>query len=125
MAVGDWLPIHVDAEAAASSRFGERIAHGPLTFSLALGLIVQTGAFGDAVVAWLGLGELRAAAPVRIGDTIRVVATVRDSERSSNPAYGKAWLHYSVTNQHGSEVMTFLSGFLLLTAEVAQDRGLA
>ena len=36
---GDWHPQHADAEWAASSPFGERIAHGMLVVSLAAGLV--------------------------------------------------------------------------------------
>jgi itaconyl-CoA hydratase len=113
MVAGDWVPLHTDAVAAAQSRFGQRIAHGPLTLSLALGLIVQTGAFGDAVIAWLGLDEVRAKAPVLFDDTIRILATVTDASRSSKPGVGKAHVRYSITNQRGEEVMSFMSGFLL------------
>jgi itaconyl-CoA hydratase len=113
MVAGDWVPLHTDAVAAAASRFGQRIAHGPLTLALALGLIVQTGAFGDAVIAWLGLDEVRAKAPVFFDDTIRIVATVMNAVPSSKPGVGKAHMRYSVTNQRGEDVMTFMSGFLL------------
>jgi hypothetical protein len=34
---GDFNPIHVDAEHAATTRFGERIAHGALVLAIALG----------------------------------------------------------------------------------------
>ena len=67
---GDWVPLHVDAEYAAATEFGERIAHGPLTLALALGLVTRTGIFGDCVVAWLGLDKVRLPLPVRFGDTI-------------------------------------------------------
>ena len=36
---GDWHPQHVDAEWAAQSRFGERIAHGMLVLSYSVGLM--------------------------------------------------------------------------------------
>ena len=117
MTCGDWYPIHTDAEFAEGTRFGRRIVHGPLTLALSLGLIVQTRVFGNAVVAWLGLDEVRATAPVFIGDTVTVTATVVGAERSSKPQYGKAHLGYSVRNQDDVEVMTFRSGFLLSTRE--------
>ena len=75
---GDWVPLHVDAEYAAASEFGERIAHGPLTLALALGLVTRTGIFGDCVLAWLGLDEVRLPLPVRFGDTIHADVVVRE-----------------------------------------------
>ena len=36
---GDWNPVHADAEHAAQSMFGERIAHGMLVLSYAVGLV--------------------------------------------------------------------------------------
>ena len=113
MVTGDCVPLHTDAVAAAASRFGRRVAHGPLTLSLALGLIVKTGAFGDAVIAWLGLDEVRAKAPVFFDDTIRITVTVVDAAPSSRPGAGKVHMRYSVANQHSEEVMSFMSGFLL------------
>lgn len=110
---GDWSSFHVDAEAAAGSVFGERVAHGPLTLALALGLVTQTGVFGDAIVAWLGLDEVRLPGPVRIGDTIQVVAEVVDTAPTSNPGRGRSVLAYRVRNQAGQVVMSFRSAFLL------------
>jgi acyl dehydratase len=110
---GDWVPLHVDAEFAASSLYGERIAHGPLTLALALGLATRTGIFGDAVVAWLGLDEVRLPAPVRFGDTIRAEVLVEESRPTSKPDRGLAVLGYTVFNQRDEPVMTFRSSFLL------------
>ena len=81
MVAGDWLPIHVDREFTAQTAFGEPIAHGPLTLSLALGLVTQSGIYGDSIIAWLGLDEVRLPAPVRIGDTIRVHGIVEETGR--------------------------------------------
>jgi acyl dehydratase len=110
---GDWVPLHVDADYAASTSFGERIAHGPLTLALALGLVTRTGVFGDAVVAWLGLDEVRLPLPVRFGDTIHARADVVESRPTSNPERGLAVLAYTVHNQRDDVVMTFRSSFLL------------
>jgi acyl dehydratase len=110
---GDWVPLHVDAQYAATTSFGERIAHGPLTLALALGLVTRTGIFGDAVVAWLGLDEVRLPMPVRFGDTIYVRADVVESRPTSNPDRGLAVLAYTVNNHRDDVVMTFRSSFLL------------
>jgi len=116
---GDWVPLHVDAEYAAASEFGERIAHGPLTLALALGLATRTGIFGTCVLAWLGLDEVRVPLPVRLGDTITAEVVVRNSRPTSKPGRGLVALDYDVRNQHGETVMTFTSTLILKMAEAA------
>ena len=72
---GDWHPQHVDAEWAADSRFGERIAHGMLVLSYSIGLM---GFDPDRVVALRGIDSLTFKRPIAIGETIRVEADVED-----------------------------------------------
>ena len=110
---GDWLPLHVDQDASSRSMFGSVIGHGPLSLALALGLVIQTGFFGDAVIAWLGLDDVRATAPVLPGDTIHVVARVVEQEPTRKPERGRVTLSYDVRNQRDETVMTFTSGFLM------------
>lgn len=104
---GDWYPLHSDAVFAARSSFGQRVAHGPLTFALAVGLMAQTGVYGDGIHGWLGSQSLRAAAAVLIGDTIRVNATVTESRPSKRPERGVVTLDYVVSNQRDEVVMKF------------------
>lgn len=109
---GDLVSLHLDETYAAKTQFGHRIAHGPLTLSLGLGLMTQTGYFSN-VVAWLGLDNVRAMAPVFIDDTIHVEATVSVARESSKPGVGIWSLDYSVFKQDGSKVMTFTSSFMI------------
>ena len=109
---GDIVQFHINSDYAASTPFGERIAHGPLTLSLSLGLLTQTGYFGN-VVAWLGLEAVRATQPVLIGDTITVRATVREARTTSKPQNGVWTIDYITLNQRGETVMTFTSSFLV------------
>ncbi len=73
---GDWHPQHADAEWAASSRFGERIAHGMLVLSYSIGLIAFDP---DRVVALRALEGVTFKRPVAIGETIRVEAEVAET----------------------------------------------
>jgi itaconyl-CoA hydratase len=120
---GDWLPIHVDHHTAAQTPFRSVIAHGPLTLSLALGLVIQSGFFGDSVIAWLGLDEVRLPKPVLPGDTIRARVTVVEQLPTSKPHRGRVTLAYDVTNQRDETVLTFRSGFLMHRRDDATDAG--
>ena len=72
---GDMNPVHVDAEHAAQSMFGERIAHGMLVGGL-ISAVLGTQLPGPNSI-YLGQ-DLNFVAPVRIGDTIKVVVIVTD-----------------------------------------------
>ncbi|MGE4304053.1 MaoC/PaaZ C-terminal domain-containing protein [Novosphingobium naphthalenivorans] len=108
---GDHYQLHTDAAFMANNRFGQRIAHGPLTFSLAVGLVGLSGFYGDAIVALIEITGLKATKPVFAGDTLHVVATVTTHD-ASGPKYGTLGVTYSVRNQHDDEVMTFLQTML-------------
>jgi len=104
---GDFYPLHMDAEYAAKTRFGQRLVHGPMVFAMAVGLAAQDGFAGDSVIAWLGVDNLRMTAPVFIGDTIRLRIEVTDQRPTKDPAKGvQTWL-YTVTNQRNETIMTF------------------
>jgi acyl dehydratase len=104
---GDYYPLHVDEEYGKHTRYGTRISHGPLTFSIAVGLVGMSGYYGDAIVALLEVQKLRALKPVVAGDTLRVRATVIEVSSGENPKYGKIGVDYSVLNQREEEVMIF------------------
>ncbi len=69
----DTNPIHLDAEAAKQSIFGERIAHGMLSASL-ISALLGTRLPGPGSI-YMRQG-LRFLAPVRIGDTVRATVEV-------------------------------------------------
>jgi acyl dehydratase len=66
---GDRHPQHVDAGWAASSRFGEQIAHGLLVLSFAVGLLPLDP---ERVVALRRVGDAVFKQPVKIGDALHV-----------------------------------------------------
>jgi 3-hydroxybutyryl-CoA dehydratase len=69
----DTNPVHVDAEAAKASIFGERIAHGMLSASL-ISALLGTRLPGPGTLYMRQ--SLRFAAPVKIGATVRATVTV-------------------------------------------------
>ena len=70
---GDNNPIHLDDEYAASTMFGERIAHGMLSASL-LSTVLGTMLPGPGSIYLSQTLKFKAA--VRIGDTVDATATV-------------------------------------------------
>ena len=97
---GDWHPQHADAEWAASSAFGERIAHGMLVVSFAVGLVPFDP---DRVVALRRVGDAVFKRPVRLGDTIHVAGSVADL-RDLDDATGLVTWAWKVLNQDGQAV---------------------
>ena len=73
-ASGDFNPIHTDADFAAGSQFGTRIAHGMMVAAAISEMM--TSAFGDA---WLNTGrmKIRFRSPVYPGDRITTVGRVK------------------------------------------------
>lgn len=109
---GDIVSLHLDEVFASQTPFGQRIGHGPLSLSCALGLMTQTGYFTN-VAAWLGLDVVRATAPVFIGDTIRATAELVETRETSKPANGIWKFDYRVLNQRDETIMTFSSSFMI------------
>jgi acyl dehydratase len=101
--VGDFTPIHVDAEAAAASPYGARIAHGPLAMATAIGMLTQTGLLGDRVIGLVNL-NWDFAGPVKIGDTIRAHVEVTQLRPTSKPGRNLATFAFEVINQSGGAV---------------------
>jgi 3-hydroxybutyryl-CoA dehydratase len=87
---GDWHPQHSDPAWAARSPFGERIAHGMLTVSLAVGLVPLDP---DRVVALRRLGDVVFKRPVHLEESIHVaghIAALRPIDERTGLA-GFAW----------------------------------
>ncbi len=101
----DFYPLHMDAEYAAKSQFGERLVHGPMIFAMSVGLVASAGFAGDSAIAWLGVDNMRMLAPVKIGDTISVTVEVVEKNSTSDPAKGIQVWRYTVSNQRDEKVM--------------------
>jgi len=114
---GDWNPIHVDAEFAKQTRFGQRIAHGLLTLSIASGLLTKLRLTEKTIVAFYGIDRLRFTKPVFIGDTIKAVAEVVDKEDKGD--YGIVTYDIKVYNQKGEVVLVYTSKIAVMKKDLS------
>ena len=96
---GDWNPIHTDVEFAKTTPYGQRLAHGLLGLSFAIGLLDRTGAFSGSVIANLGIEGWKYPKPLFIGDTIRVVVTITETRLASDGKRGIVGRTFAVMNQ--------------------------
>ena len=110
---GDWNPIHTDVEFAKASPYGERLAHGLLGLSVAVGLLDRTGTFSGSAIANLGVDEWRFKGPIRIGDTIRCVVTVTDVRPASDGTRGIVGRRFELRNQRDEVVQEGRSAIML------------
>ena len=85
-------PLHLDAEFAAETEFGERIVNGLYTMSLAVGLSVPDTTDGT-IVANLAYDDVEHPAPVHIGDTLQARTTVTDKRETSDGERGVVTMH--------------------------------
>ena len=91
---GDYNQIHTDADFASKTQFGQRVAHGLLGMSIAVGLIMQTGKLEGTVLAFREIIEWKFVKPFYIGDTIHAVLSI--SETKALPRIGAGALIASV-----------------------------
>jgi acyl dehydratase len=96
---GDWNPIHVDAEYAATTHFGERVAHGLLGLSIASGLAVRSGFVEDTIIAFRSIDNWKFSLPVKIGDTIHARAEVTETQALPRLGGGQVVFNVEVLNQ--------------------------
>ena len=106
-------PLHLDAEAARASEFGQILVNGTFTFSLMVGLTVAETTMGT-LVANLGYDKLVMPKPVFIGDTLHATSEVvelRDSR--SRPDAGLVTWKHRMINQRGEVVCECMRTALL------------
>ena len=93
---GDFFPHHMDAEWCKTQTFKERIAHGTLIFSVAVG--ATAGEINPEAFSY-GYDRLRFIKPVFINDTITCKITISDKRDHKRPAFGVVAEKLEVFNQ--------------------------
>jgi len=111
-------PLHLDAEAAKASEFGQILVNGTFTFALMVGLSVGDTTLGT-LVANLGYDKLVMPKPVFIGDTLRCETEVTELRESrSRPDAGIVTFTHRLLNQRDEIVCQCLRSALLKRASV-------
>lgn len=100
---GDFYPHHMDAEWCKTQDFGQRIAHGTLIFSVAIGM---TAGDVNPLAFSYGYDRLRFIKPVFIGDTLMVTVTIKETrDFPKRSDHGMVVEGVAVLNQHGQTVL--------------------
>jgi acyl dehydratase len=115
---GDFYPHHMDAEWCKKQSFGQRIAHGTLIFSVAVGM--TAGEVNPEAFSY-GYDRLRFIKPVFIGDTIRVRVTVKEKrEETKSPRHGLVVESCEVFNQR-NEIVLACDHLLMVARKTGEE----
>jgi acyl dehydratase len=97
-------PLHLDAEFARSTEFGQRLVNSIFTLGLVIGMSVGDTTLGTTV-ANLGMTDVRFPKPVFHGDTLKARTTVVAKRASrSRPDAGIVEFEHQGFNQRGEVV---------------------
>ncbi|GLK17132.1 MaoC/PaaZ C-terminal domain-containing protein [Herbiconiux flava] len=109
---GDFFPHHMDAEWMATQPAGQRIAHGTLILSVAVGM--TAGDINPQAMSY-GYDRIRFIKPVFIGDTIRVSAEIVDRVPHAKRPEQFGYVHelVTVTNQRQETVLVLTHLYLV------------
>lgn len=99
---GDFYPHHMDAEWCREQEFGQRVAHGTLIFSIAVGM---TAGDVNPVAFSYGYDRLRFVKPVFIGDTIHARVVIAEMRPHKRPDLGFVVERLETINQRGETVL--------------------
>lgn len=103
----DRLPFHIDEAAAKESIYKGLIASGLHTMSIATSIIVDEYLNDKAMVAGLGIDQVRFLRPVRPGDLLSVDIQVQSTmPHPKSDAIGVVRIAVITRNQDGDAVMS-------------------
>ena len=107
-------PLHIDAEFARNSQFGQILVNSMFTLAVVIGLSVGETTLGTTL-GNLGFEETRFPNPVFIGDTIYSRTLVKSKrESSTRPDRGIVTFEHQGLNQRGEIVCTCVRNGMML-----------
>lgn len=110
-------PLHLNADYASRTQFGQRIVNGIFTLGLAVGLTVADLTEGT-LIANLGYESVKHPHPMFHGDTLYVQTEVLDKRDSkSRPGQGLVRFRHTGRNQNGVVVIEFERTALMKRSE--------
>ncbi|MEQ9640333.1 MAG: MaoC family dehydratase [Alphaproteobacteria bacterium] len=97
-------PLHLDAEFAKNTEFGQQLVNSIYTLGLVIGVSVGDTTLGTTV-GNLGMSDVRFRNPVFHGDTVRSMTRIKEMRESkSRPTVGIVTFEHIGTNQRDEEV---------------------
>jgi acyl dehydratase len=97
-------PLHIDAEFAKTTQFGQILVNSYFTLGLVVGLSVGDTTMGTTI-GNLGMDKVEFPSPVFIGDTLRVETKILDKRASKTKAdRGIVWFEHVGINQRDEVV---------------------
>lgn len=102
---GDFHPTHFDEEFAKSSFYGERVSHGLLNLSIAMGMMNEWEYRSRSIMAFIKL-DCRFLKPVRINDSIYAKTSILSKKEWKRPEKGIVVFGLEIVNQRGEVVIT-------------------
>ena len=122
MFTGDWTELHSNRHYAEDGPFDGRVAHGPMTFTLATGFVYRSGIVERTVYAFLGMNDMDIPSPVYMDDTISMeMEVINKKEISSVEDADMVTIDSVVTNQHGDAVFEGDMKFLIYNRDAKED----
>lgn len=107
-------PLHIDAEFAKTTQYGQILVNSLFTLGLVIGLSVADTTLGTTI-GNLGMEQTEFPNPVFIGDTIRVkTVIVKKRESKSKGDRGIVWFQHTALNQRDEVVCECLRKGMML-----------
>jgi acyl dehydratase len=100
---GDFHPTHFDDKFAKASFYGERVGHGLLSLSVAMGLINHWEYRSRSIMAFIKV-TCHFLRPVKINDTIHARSSILGKKNWKKPEKGIVVFGLKIINQKGEVV---------------------